>query len=699
MDDPTWFTQHENINVLQLEYYLDDDEQDSLSVFDEPNVDKNILFSETSFYADQDTPFDSQLETMQHTINTTDGSSILEDSIPDLALNVEYSSWDDVGKALLKYGYNNGFVWVKKRIWPINGRMAGISFYCDKSGINIPKKTDDPTKKRNKKSKKCGCEVHVNISWPKCRTGPYVSLFKDIHNHVLHQDTARFASAYCKLSSEIFSEIEFYTNSANLDASLQRQLLEARYPDREFHSKDISNAIQKAKHHVRMIPGNEPSNDASNLLKQINTIRSDDLLWFVEYFTENNFLSRIFWMNPKQINLWMKFSDVVICDTTFGTNRYNISLMLFIRVDRRNHSQLLGQALTCDEREESFNWIIFCLKKATSNISSRIIFTDADAALPQVEINSQLASCIFHIKQNLKKHIRPKIQSEYSNFIIEFDNVQNALNKQEFYTRWEALLHKYPSSQPYLHNNLYSLHYSWAKCFVNCIFNAGMQSTQRVEGMNSVLKRLINRHSTLCELFHDIEKRIKTENFKDEYQQIKDSFMYDVQLFEDYTAILDDFEETSINAKECNLESLLKDVGESSISELWEVKYAFSGSKSCNYIAVLKDRSHLCTCLYIISRGLVCRHFFRILRASNNAKFNMALIASRWYKDDISNNIEISNNSSTCNFSYIQQIQNTIRPQPNSKEHLSKRKRYGKIYGLARHVIQLAVDNDDTEPT
>ncbi|GBB98370.1 hypothetical protein RclHR1_03200020 [Rhizophagus clarus] len=175
--------------------------------------------------------------------------------------------------------------------------------------------------------------------------------------------------------------------------------------------------------------------------------------------------------------------------------------------------------------------------------------------------------------------------------------------------------------------------------------------------------------------------------------------MYDVQLFEDYTAISDDFEETFIDAKECNLESLLKDVGESSISKLWKVKYAFPGSKSCNYIAVLKDGSHLCTCLYIISRGLVCRHFFRILRASNNAKFNMALIASRWYKDDISNNIKISNNTSACNFSYIQQIRNTIRPQPNSKEHLSKRKRYGKIYGLARRVIQLAVDNDDQEPT
>ncbi|GET02992.1 hypothetical protein GLOIN_2v1846325 [Rhizophagus clarus] len=238
-----------------------------------------------------------------------------------------------------------------------------------------------------------------------------------------------------------------------------------------------------------------------------------------------------------------------------------------------------------------------------------------------------------------------------------------------------------------------------------------MQSTQRVEGMNSVLKCLIDRHSTLCELFHDIEKRIKTENFKDEVTAWNDTqynntlnstkkFFPNIEtelakyLFpEIYTLQYQQIKD------KCNLESLLEDVGESSISELWEVKYAFPGSKSCNYIAVLKDESHLCTCLYIISRGLVDRHFFRILRASNNAKFNMALIASRWYKDDISNNIEISNNSNACNFSYIQQIRNIIRPQPNSKEHLSKRKRYGKIYGLAHHVIQLAVDNDDQELT
>jgi hypothetical protein len=54
------------------------------------------------------------------------------------------------------------------------------------------------------------------------------STFVAKHNHVLHEDINRFASSYCALSKEIFDEIQFYTVAANLDASVQRQLLEAR---------------------------------------------------------------------------------------------------------------------------------------------------------------------------------------------------------------------------------------------------------------------------------------------------------------------------------------------------------------------------------------------------------------------------------------------------------------------------------------
>ncbi|GBC39771.2 hypothetical protein GLOIN_2v1763167 [Rhizophagus irregularis DAOM 181602=DAOM 197198] len=61
--------------------------------------------------------------------------------------------------------------------------------------------------------------------------------------------------------------------------------------------------------------------------KIISLKQDDDPLWFIDSFTANNNLTRIMWMTPKQINLLL-YSDVIICDTTFGANKYDMSLML-----------------------------------------------------------------------------------------------------------------------------------------------------------------------------------------------------------------------------------------------------------------------------------------------------------------------------------------------------------------------------------
>ncbi|RIB20350.1 hypothetical protein C2G38_1964056, partial [Gigaspora rosea] len=54
-----------------------------------------------------------------------------------------------------------------------------------------------------------------------------------------------------------------------------------------------------------------------------------------------------------------------------------------------------------------------------------------------------------------------------------------------------------------------------------------------------------------------------------------------------------------------------------------------------HYIILLIDGGHLCTCLFIIHRGLVCAHFFHVIINSNVAKFNIGLIAKQWYKESI----------------------------------------------------------------
>ncbi|CAG8750453.1 523_t:CDS:2 [Funneliformis caledonium] len=127
------------------------------------------------------------------------------------------------------------------------------------------------------------------------------------------------------------------------------------------------------------------------------------------------------------------------------------------------------------------------------------------------------------------------------------------------------------------------------------------------------------------------------KNFKDEFTtwndiQYNNSSISTIKLFSELAKYLFSeiytihYKEPFTETKKYSLESLLEDIAKSSILEIWQIKYAFS------------------------------ENTFRLLRVSNNAKFNMALIANKWYKDEISNNIEINHNSSTCNFSYIQQI-------------------------------------------
>ena len=60
-----------------------------------------------------------------------------------------------------------------------------------------------------------------------------------------------------------------------------------------------------------------------------------------------------------------------------------------------------------------------------------------------------------------------------------------------------------------------------------------------------------------------------------------------------------------------------------------------TNTSSINYVALCHDYSHVCTCLLLISEGLVCHYFFQVMLRTQNAKFAITLIKNRWYKKDI----------------------------------------------------------------
>ena len=57
-------------------------------------------------------------------------------------------------------------------------------------------------------------------------------------------------------------------------------------------------------------------------------------------------------------------------------------------------------------------------------------------------------------------------------------------------------------------------------------------------------------------------------------------------------------------------------------------------------MVLLDEGTHLCTCLLLINKGLICQHFFRVGTYSQHAAFHMNIIPSRWYLDI---NIQLDN--------------------------------------------------------
>ena len=70
----------------------------------------------------------------------------------------------------------------------------------------------------------------------------------------------------------------------------------------------------------------------------------------------------------------------------------------------------------------------------------------------------------------------------------------------------------------------------------------------------------------------------------------------------------------------------------------------YKSNSTPHFVILLHDRSHICTCLMILNRGLICRHFFQVMIRSQQAKFSIFLIKRRWFKLEVANNLETNYN-------------------------------------------------------
>ncbi|CAG8830059.1 27607_t:CDS:2, partial [Gigaspora margarita] len=141
---------------------------------------------------------------------------------------------------------------------------------------------------------------HVNFNNRKRAKEIICTSLVDKDNHEMNPFVAQTALHFRKLPEEVIEDIKFYTCSiGGLGATLQYNLLKAKYPNKYIDKKDMLLAL-----------------------------KTKDSNWIVVPKIEGkrNRLIALFWISLLQVSLWTQFYNIVLTNNTCKTNCYEMVL-------------------------------------------------------------------------------------------------------------------------------------------------------------------------------------------------------------------------------------------------------------------------------------------------------------------------------------------------------------------------------------
>ena len=278
------------------------------------------------------------------------------------------------------------------------------------------------------------------------------------------------APMFCKFTSEMQDDVKFYINNGGptMGATSIHGLLQAKYPGRYISNKQLYNSIQQ---HKALQPS-VIQRDSTDLLNTLQKNQCNNSEWYYQakFSEDDGRLMAIFWMSPEQKQLYYRYHDCLINDSTYKKNQYDMTLNVFVCIDSDNKTRLVASALIDDETENSFSWILQNLYQATNFIEPKDIFTDGDPsfakAIKTVFSNTLHFVCIYHIEQNLKRKLKGKLGSNYDQFKKEFYKARNSLCIIQFESLWNQLKDDWAETSNYLNRTLEPIKTSWASYII-----------------------------------------------------------------------------------------------------------------------------------------------------------------------------------------------------------------------------------------
>lgn len=363
--------------------------------------------------------------------------------------------------------------------------------------------------------------------------------------------------------------------------------------------------------------------------------------WDVEVDQEGR-MTNFFWRDGKSRVDYDSFGDVVIFDTSYLTNKYNMICAPFIGLNNHRQNVMFGCAFLLDESLTSYEWLFKSFLESVGGRPPETIFTDQNEfiskAIEVVLPGTRHCLCQQLIEKKLMSHLGTindsgTLHSLFSKCMRECES------EAELDETWAMMHHEYNMQEhPWL-TDLYQQRHKWCSALHKDAFDGGIESMDRNESLNNVLSNIDDESASLSTFVLELDKLAgswrKTESLEDiqcnqaapectvKHNRILQhaAEVYTHKVYKSIeTDFLDGCSATSYQAAQCN-ETLHK--------------FEFLLENSPNVSVVFLNTSTMelsCTCKKFETMRILCSHALNALVLKNVDRIPERYILNRWTK-------------------------------------------------------------------
>lgn len=555
-----------------------------------------------------------------------DAIDIPEDTKLEPHNDMEFDSNEAAYEFYKEYAKNVGFGTAKlsSRRSRASKEFIDAKFSCIRYGNK--QQSDDAINPRP--SPKIGCKASMHVK--RRNTGKwYIHSFVKEHNHELLPAQAHFFRSH--------RNVDPLQNDAKVRRRKILAAVSKQYGVYQY-TGSLENYIRNQ--HDRGLYLTLEEGDAQVLLDLfVHMQEANPKFFYAVDFNEEHRLRNVFWVDPKGIDDYTTFSDVVSFDTSYFTNNYKIPLVFFIGVNNHIQPVLLGCALIADETVHTFVWLMQTWSLSMGGRAPGVILTDQNdtikTAMAAVFPDTQHHYCLWNVLEKIPRRL-DYLSLWYDTLVAKLNKcVYKSWTEEQFEKRWWKLLDRFNLCGDEWMKSLYEDRKLWAPTFVRDISFAGLSSASRAESLNSFFDKYINGETSLRDFVKQyrvvLEDRYEEQAKADfdawhETPELKSPSPFEKQLSYIYThEIFKKFQVEVLGAAACHLKKVKEDEG--------ILTYAIKDFENTQDFIVEWNESKseiCCSCRLFEYRGYLCRHAVVVLQMSGIFAIPGKYILQRW---------------------------------------------------------------------